>query len=84
VAVNVVYGRKLAQAENAAAARDALAEEISRANAPWGAAGLNYIDRVIDPRDTRIELVRALRRARGSDGQGGRSQRLLANWPRMA
>jgi acetyl-CoA carboxylase carboxyltransferase component len=84
VAVNVVYGRKLAQMENAAAARDALAEEIGRANAPWGAAGLNYIDRVIDPRDTRIELVRALRRARGSDGQGGRSQRLLANWPRMA
>lgn len=84
VAVNVVYGRKLAQMENAAAARDALAEEISRANAPWGAAGLNYIDRVIDPRDTRIELVRALRRARGSDGMGGRSQRLLANWPRMA
>ncbi len=84
VAVNVVYGRKLAQMENAAAARDALAEEISRANAPWGAAGLNYIDRVIDPRDTRIELVRALKRARGSDGQGGRSRRLLANWPRMA
>lgn len=88
VAVNVVHGRKLAQAENrgpgAAAARDALAEEISRANAPWGAAGLNYIDRVIDPRDTRIELARALRRVRGSDGQAGRSQRLLANWPRMA
>ena len=84
VAVNVVYGRKLAQMDNAAAARDALAEEISRANAPWGAAGLNYIDRVIDPRDTRIELVRALRRARGADGQSGRSQRLLANWPRMA
>jgi acetyl-CoA carboxylase carboxyltransferase component len=83
VAVNVVYGRKLAQMDNAAA-REALAEEISRANAPWGAAGLNYIDKVIDPRETRIELVRALRHARGSDGQGGRSQRLLANWPRMA
>jgi acetyl-CoA carboxylase carboxyltransferase component len=88
VAVNVVHGRKLAQAENrtpgAAAAREALAGEISRANAPWGAAGLNYIDKVIDPRDTRIELARALKRARGSDGWGGRSQRLLANWPRMA
>lgn len=84
VAVNVVHGRKLAQMENAAAAREALAEEISRANAPWGAAGLNYIDRVIDPRDTRIELIRALKRARGSDGERGRSKRLLANWPRMA
>jgi acetyl-CoA carboxylase carboxyltransferase component len=64
--------------------RDALMEQISRANAPWPAAGLNYIDRVIDPRDTRAELIRALARARGPDGEGGRSQRRLANWPRMA
>jgi acetyl-CoA carboxylase carboxyltransferase component len=64
--------------------RAALMEEISRANAPWDAAARNFIDKVIDPRDTRIELARALRRARGSDGQGGRSQRHLANWPRMA
>lgn len=59
-------------------------EEISRTNAPWHAAGLNYIDRVIDPRDTRIEIAAALRRAAGPDGQGGRSRRRLANWPRMA
>ena len=59
-------------------------EQISRTNAPWHAAGLNYIDRVIDPRDTRLELARALERAAGPDGQGGRSQRRLANWPRMA
>ena len=86
VAVNVVHGRKLAQLpqSEAAAARAALAEEIGRANAPWHAAGLNYIDKVIDPRDTRIEIVRALRRACGADGEGARSQRLLANWPRMA
>lgn len=84
VAVNVVYGRKLAEMENSHEARQALMEEISRANAPWEAAGVNYIDRVIDPRDTRLELIRALERARGVDGQGGRSQRRLANWPRMA
>jgi acetyl-CoA carboxylase carboxyltransferase component len=84
VAVNVVYGRKLAEMENPDGAREALMEDISRANAPWDAAARNFIDKVIDPRDTRIELVRALRRARGSDGQGGRSQRHLANWPRMA
>jgi len=64
--------------------RDALMEQISRANAPWEAAGRNYIDRVIDPRDTRVEIARALARAAGPDGQGGRSRRLLANWPRMA
>ena len=64
--------------------RESLMIEISRANAPWDAAGKNYIDRVIDPRDTRIELIRALQRARGADGNSGRSKRLLANWPRMA
>ncbi len=80
VAVNVVHGRKtLSEPERAG-----LMEQISRANAPWEAAAKNYIDRVIDPRDTRAEIVRALRRAKGADGQGGRSKRLLANWPRMA
>jgi acetyl-CoA carboxylase carboxyltransferase component len=84
VAVNVVHGRKLAAMEDAGAARQALMDEIARANAPWEAAGRNYIDRVIDPRDTRIELVRALARACGPDGAAGRSRRRLANWPRMA
>ena len=105
VAVNVVYGRKLAAAsaappgrgrreaagegalpENGAEplSRETLMDEISRTNAPWDAAGRNFIDKVIDPRDTRIELLRALERARGADGEGGRSQRNLANWPRMA
>lgn len=92
VAVNVVYGRKLAAAESGrqsepsegSPTRESLMEEISRTNAPWHAAGLNYVDRVIDPRDTRIEIAAALRRATGADGQGGRSRRRLANWPRMA
>jgi acetyl-CoA carboxylase carboxyltransferase component len=83
VAVNVVYGRKLQELPDPAAARDAYMEEISRANAPWDAAGRNFIDRVIDPRDTRTEIARALARAAGPDGQGGRSRRRLANWPRM-
>jgi acetyl-CoA carboxylase carboxyltransferase component len=47
-------------------------DSISRANAPWEAAGRNYIDKVIDPRDTRIELARALARAQRTDGEGGR------------
>jgi acetyl-CoA carboxylase carboxyltransferase component len=91
VAVNVVYGRKLTaegrhpgEGRDPVPSREQLMDAISRANAPWPAAGLNYIDRVIDPRDTRAELVRALARARGPGGEGGRSQRRLANWPRMA
>lgn len=81
VAVNVVYGRKLAEMKDGEAARETLMEEISRTNAPWDAAGKNYTDKVIDPRDTRIELARALSRV---SGEAGRSKRHLANWPRMA
>jgi acetyl-CoA carboxylase carboxyltransferase component len=84
VAVNVVFGRKLAEMKDPGGSREAMMEEISRANAPWEAAGRNYIDRVIDPRDTRIEIARALERAAGPDGGGGRSKRRLASWPRMA
>lgn len=84
VAVNVVYGRKIQQMDDPEAARAAYAEELARANAPWDAAGAGYIDKVIDPRDTRAEIIAALDRARGPDGEGGRSRRRLANWPRMA
>jgi len=52
-------------------------------SAPWEAAGLNLLDDVIDPRDTPIELARALELACGPDGEGARSQRRLAGWPTM-
>lgn len=86
VAVSIVYGRKLQEIEDTAvrmATKAAMMEELFRGNAPWDAAGANYIDKVIDPRDTRWELIKALRYARGSDGERGRSERRLANWPRM-
>lgn len=86
VAVNIVYGRKLMEIEDEterSAVEDAMMEELYRGNAPWDAAGANYIDKVIDPRETRWELIKALRHARGSDGQRGWSERRLANWPRM-
>lgn len=83
VAVNVVYGRKLLQADDPEAARDRYMEELRRGNAVWEAAGLNLVDKIIDPRDTRTELVKGLKRALGTNAQRGRSRRLLANWPRM-
>ena len=86
VAVSIVHGRKLAQIEDAqeqAATHEAMMAELERGSAPWAAAGANLIDKIIDPRDTRLELVRALRHARGSDGERGRSERRLASWPRM-
>jgi len=80
-AVNVVYGRGIAEAPDPEAARARYLAEINRMNEPWEAAGLNLIDNVIDPRETRLELIRALKRARGPRGDRGRSRRLLANWP---
>jgi acetyl-CoA carboxylase carboxyltransferase component len=83
VAVSIVYGRKLAQLDDPQAAYAQYMDELNRANAPWDAAGLNLIDRVIEPQHTRQELIRALHRARGPHGLGQRSQRRLANWPRL-
>jgi acetyl-CoA carboxylase carboxyltransferase component len=83
VAVSIVYGRKLAQLDDPQAAYQQYLDELNRANAPWEAAGLNLIDRVIEPQQTRQELIKALHRARGPHGLGQRSQRRLANWPRL-
>ena len=83
VALNVVYGRKLADAADPETERASLLAEMNEQNAPWEAAGLNLIDDIIAPEETRIELIRALRHARGADGQMGRSRRLLASWPTM-
>jgi acetyl-CoA carboxylase carboxyltransferase component len=83
VAVNVVYGRKLDSAADREAERQRLLAEMREVNGPWEPAGLNLIDDIIDPADTRVELCRALERARGPDGEMGRSERRLASWPTM-
>ena len=83
VAVSIVYGRKIAQMDDQQKAWEDFSAELNRANAPWAAAGRNFIDKIIHPDDTRAELIRALARARGSNGEGQRSQRKMANWPRI-
>jgi propionyl-CoA carboxylase beta chain len=80
-AVNVVYGRRIAESADPAAERAHYLAEINRANRPWESAALHLVDAVIDPRETRMELIRALRRAQGPNGERGRSRRHLANWP---
>ncbi len=80
VAANVVYRRKIDESDDVKAAREQAERQIRAAGAPWKAAGLNLLEDVIDPRDTRKVLCRILTLARGSDG-GYRSRRLLANWP---
>ncbi len=79
VAANVVYSAKIARANDPEKERRKAIEEMRLASAPWQAAGLGYLDDVIDPRDTRKVIIQSLELARGKNG--GMSQRRLANWP---
>ncbi len=82
VAVNVMYGRKIQQMDDPDTAREQYIQQMRQGNAIWEAAGLNMVDKVIEPDNSRRELIKALRRAIGEDGQRGRSERKLANWAR--
>jgi propionyl-CoA carboxylase beta chain len=61
-AVNIVYRRELAAAEDKAAARKQKIEEFQERFAnPFVAAERGFIDDVIEPRETRPKVIRALR-----------------------
>ena len=61
-AVNILYRKEIEQARDSAAARAKLIEEYNEKFAnPYVAAALGYLDDVIEPRETRPRLVRALR-----------------------
>ncbi|MCH7978742.1 MAG: acyl-CoA carboxylase subunit beta [Acidobacteria bacterium] len=61
-AVNIIYRRELADAKNGEKVRAAKVEEFKRLFAnPYIAAEKGYIDEVIQPRQTRRKLIRALR-----------------------
>ena len=79
VAANVVYQRKIEESANPEETWRAAVEEMRSGSAPWRAAGLGYLDEVIEPGTTRSVLIRALELARGS--KAGRGERMLANWP---
>jgi propionyl-CoA carboxylase beta chain len=61
-AVNIIYRRELASADNAAVMREEkLAEFRDRFASPFIAAENGFIDDVIEPRQTRPRVIRALR-----------------------
>jgi acetyl-CoA carboxylase carboxyltransferase component len=61
-AVNVIYRRELARAEDPAARRSELVSEYTARFAnPYVAAERGYVDDVIEPSETRRELIRGLR-----------------------
>jgi len=60
-AINIVFRNQLQRAEDQEAARQRLVEEYKEKFAnPYKAAARGYIDDVIDPRDTRFKIFRAL------------------------
>ncbi|PCJ59422.1 MAG: carboxyl transferase [Candidatus Hydrogenedentota bacterium] len=81
VAANIVYARKIAEADDPKAAREAAIEEMRLGSRPWAAAGKGYLDDVIEPQDTRRILIQCLHIARGSENKSAWSKRHLANWP---
>src|SRR5580765_6770449 len=61
-AVNIVYRREIASAENPDAVRDAKLDEFrERFASPFVAAENGFVDDVIEPRLTRLRVIRALR-----------------------
>ncbi|MGF1666179.1 MAG: acyl-CoA carboxylase subunit beta [Acidimicrobiia bacterium] len=60
-AVNVVFRREIADADDVEARRTELISEYeSQFNNPYRAAELGLVDEVIEPRETRVKLIRAL------------------------
>lgn len=61
-ATNILYRKELAQAEDPEAERLRLEEEYrSRYLTPYAAASAGYIDDVIEPAETRMMIIRALK-----------------------
>jgi propionyl-CoA carboxylase beta chain len=60
-AVNIVFRKEIERAEDREATRQRLIAEYKEKFAnPYVAASLGYIDDVIDPRETRFKIIRAL------------------------
>jgi propionyl-CoA carboxylase beta chain len=61
-AVGVIFRRQISEAEDPEAERQRLIQDYEqRFNNPMEAAGMGFIDDVIDPRETRPYLIKALR-----------------------
>ena len=60
-AVNIIHRRELSGADDADARRTELIEDYeSKFNNPYVAAELGLVDEVIEPRQTRVKLIRAM------------------------
>jgi acetyl-CoA carboxylase carboxyltransferase component len=64
-AVNIIFNKQVESAEDPAATRAQLVEQIRATISPYVAAGWAMVDDVIDPADTRQVVIRGLEQARG-------------------
>jgi acetyl-CoA carboxylase carboxyltransferase component len=64
-AVNILYRQQLAESDDPDTERQKLVDEYNETYAnPFIAAGLGYLDDVIEPADTRRQLIMALNNLR--------------------
>jgi acetyl-CoA carboxylase carboxyltransferase component len=80
IAANVVFAGKLQSSRDLAAQKEKLTQQLIEDSAPYPAAGLHYLHDVIDPRETRDYIIRALEICQDRR-TGGVGQHRLANWP---
>jgi methylmalonyl-CoA decarboxylase subunit alpha len=80
IAANVVFAGKLQKSPELATQRDNLVRQMIEDSAPYPAAGMHYLHDVIDPRETRDYIIRALEISQDRR-TGGIGAHLLANWP---
>ncbi len=80
IAANVVFAGKIQDSPELAAQKEKFIQQMIEDSAPYPAAGMHYIHDVIDPRQTRNYILRALEISEDRR-TGGISQHRLANWP---
>ena len=80
IAANVVFGGKIPVTERDKKEWEKLVQQMVDDASPYGAAGMHYIHDVIDPRETRDYIGRALEISQGARNKGIGEHR-LANWP---
>jgi len=80
IAANVVYGGKPSASDKESDEWQALMNQLVDDASPYGAAGKHFIHDVIDPKDTRGYIIRALEISYNARSQGI-GQHRLANWP---
>jgi len=79
-AANVVWERRIAEADDPVAERKRLIEEMQYGSAPWQAAADGWLDTVLDPRDMRKYIIDCLE-IMHERKNGFISGKLLQNWP---